>query len=87
MRKIYYKPSAIRIIKKFKPIEKKIFFQIKEEIRAIPEAGGFLSGKLSGLRKWKYRVGGIPFRIVYGFAKNRIDIIAVGKRKDFYEKL
>lgn len=64
MRKIYYKPSAIRIIKKFKLAEKETFFRVKEDIRTTPEAGEFLSGKLSGLRKWKYRVKGVPFRVV-----------------------
>ena len=87
MRKIYYKPSAIRIIKKFKSAEKEVFNLIKEEIRQTPEAGGYLSGKLTGMRKWKYRVKGIPFRVVYSFGKQRVDIIAVGRRKDFYEKI
>lgn len=87
MRKIFYKPSALRIIKKFKPVEKEVFLQVKEEIRQTPEAGGFLSGRLTGLRKWKYRVNGVPHRVVYSYSEDRVDIIVAGKRKDFYEKL
>lgn len=45
-----------------------MFTLIKEEIRQTPEAGGYLSGKLTGLRKWKYRVNGVPYRVVYSFA-------------------
>lgn len=82
---LYYRSSAIKVIKKFTQEEKQIFKEAIQELKESPEVGGFLKGSLKGLRKWKYRVGGVPFRIVYQISKNRIDIIAVGKRKDFYE--
>lgn len=84
---VYYKPSALRIIKKFSNEEKAVFNKIINELKESPDAGGFLKGSLNGLRKWKFRVRGIPYRVVYTFEDDRIDIIAVGKRKDFYELL
>lgn len=80
-------PRIIAKLNKIAKVEKSIPEDVKEDIRATPEAGGFLSGKLSGLRKWKYRIKGVPYRIVYSFGKDKIEIIFVGKRKDFYEKL
>lgn len=57
------------------------------ELQNVPEAGQYLKGSLKGLRKWKYKVVGVPYRIVYQLEDTKLTIVVVGKRKDFYELL
>lgn len=88
MRKIFYKSSVIKTVKKFLQDEKDQFSNAIEDIRSNPQSGGYLSSSLKKLRKWKYRTRNVPYRIVYEIiADERIDVIAVGKRKNFYDRL
>lgn len=87
MHKIFYKPGVVKKLKKFTKQEKDQFIKTRERLRTEPELGEFLTGSLRGHRKWKFRVFGVPYRIIYRLEKERIIITAVGKRKDFYELL
>lgn len=87
MRQLFYKPSALKVIKKFNHREYVVFADVFGQLRELPEAGRYLKGSLRGLRKWKFKIGNIPYRIVYQLDDETITIIAVGKRKDFYELL
>ncbi|OGD63074.1 hypothetical protein A3A71_03745 [Candidatus Berkelbacteria bacterium RIFCSPLOWO2_01_FULL_50_28] len=87
MPELFYKPGALRVVKKFTAVEITEYKNVLAEIKQFPDGGKFLKGSLKGLRKWKYKVRSIPYRIVYLFENNTITIIAVGKRKDFYELL
>ena len=84
---LFYKPGALRTIKKFNLQELSVYKSELHFLKEIPESGRFLKGSLKGLRKWKYKVGSVPYRIVYVLEDDVITIIAVGKRKDFYELL
>ncbi len=87
MLKLFYKPSALRVIKKFTTTETQVYRNTLTQLKESPEAGGFLRGSLKGLRKWKFKVNSVPYRIVYKISDDSIEIIAVGKRKDFYDLL
>ena len=84
---LYFKPGAVRVIKKLNQQERTIVKRVLQDLKETPEAGGFLKGSLVGLRKWKFRIASVPYRIVYQIKKERLEIIAVGRRKDFYELL
>ncbi|MBI4175329.1 type II toxin-antitoxin system RelE/ParE family toxin [Candidatus Berkelbacteria bacterium] len=85
---LFFKPSALRVIKKLSARERAVFHKVISQLQETPEAGGFLKGSLQGLRKWKFRVNGVPYRIVYKIeSADRLTIIALGKLKDFYDLL
>lgn len=84
---VFYKPGALRVIKKFSNQEKDIFKKVLLDIIETPQAGGFLKGSLVGLRKWKFRAREVPYRVIYKLESDKIEIVAVGKRKDFYDLL
>lgn len=87
MVEVWYKPSAIRTIKKFTQDERQAFDQALVQLREGPEFGNFLKGSLRGFRKWRYHVSGVPYRIAYELERGRVTIIAAGKRKNFYDLL
>ena len=87
MPELFYRPGALRVVKKFTAREQVVYKAEINKIKELPESGRFLKGSLKGLRKWKYKVSSVPYRIVYLFEGDVITIVAVGKRKDFYELL
>lgn len=87
MPELFYRPGALRVVKKFTARERETYKTEIHKIKELPESGRFLKGSLKGLRKWKYKVSSVPYRIVYCFEEGIITIVAVGKRKDFYELL
>lgn len=57
--------------------------RLKEAVRELAEnplSGKKLKGELEGLRS--YRLG--PFRLVYRFRKDLLEIVSVDHRKDVY---
>jgi len=84
---LFYRPGALRTVKKFNSQELSTYKAELDLLKELPESGRFLKGSLKGLRKWKYKVGSVPYRIVYLLEDNTVTIVAVGKRKDFYELL
>lgn len=87
MAELFYKPGALRVVKKFTTAELSEYKKVLAELKQFPDGGKFLKGSLKGLRKWKYKVRSVQYRIVYLLENDQIIIVAVGKRKDFYELL
>ena len=82
-------PSAKKLIKKFSlELREKVMteaYKITENLYQHEK----LSGPLSKFYSWHFSFKGIEYQIAYQVFKNenRIVIILVGTRKNFYEKL
>jgi len=79
--KISFKRSVGRDLKKIsKEQVEKIFLKIEETLVKNPEKYPLLSGKFSGLRK--FRVG--DYRIIYTILDDTVLILRVSHRKESY---
>lgn len=80
-----YAASAARALRKLDPqVQRKLKAAI-DELATDPERGKPLQFTLKGLRSW--RTG--DYRIIYRIVVDRIEILvlAVGHRRDVYERL
>lgn len=80
-----YAASAARALRKLDPqVQRKLKAAI-DELATDPERGKPLQFTLKGLRSW--RTG--DYRIIYRIVADRIEILvlAVGHRRDVYERL
>ena len=82
---LVYTSSAGRAIRKLDPGIRRRVFAALEKLQAEPERGKPLQLTLKGLRSW--RTG--DYRIVYRVIETQIEIlvVALGHRRDVYEKL
>ena len=82
---LVYTSSAGRAIHKLDPGIRRRVFAALQKLQAEPERGKPLQLTLKGLRSW--RTG--DYRIVYRVIETRIEIlvVAIGHRRDVYEKL
>ena len=82
---LVYTTSAARAIKRLDPAIRRRLLAALGKLREDPERGKPLQLTLKGLRSW--RAG--DYRIVYRVAESRIEIliVAVGHRRDVYERL
>lgn len=82
---ILYTPSAARMIRKLSPDIRGVCKNAIEHIAENPYAGKQLKAPLDELRSFRTS----SYRIVYHVEEKKITIIivAVGHRRDIYEKL
>ena len=82
---LVYTTSAAHAIRKLDPGIRRRVFAALQKLMAEPERGKPLQLTLKGLRSW--RTG--DYRIVYRVVEARIEVlvIAIGHRRDVYEKL
>jgi mRNA interferase RelE/StbE len=82
---ILYTASAGRAIRGLDPPVRKRVRAALEQLQEDPERGKPLQLTLKGLRSW--RTG--DYRIVYRVVHDRIEVlvVAVGHRRDVYERL
>ena len=82
---LVYTSNAGRAIRRLDPGIRQRVFAALEKLQAEPERGKPLQLTLKGLRSW--RTG--DYRIVYRVIETRIEIlvVALGHRRDVYEKL
>ena len=82
---LVYAARAARAIKRLDPAIRRRLFAALGKLREDPERGKPLQLTLKGLRSW--RSG--DYRIVYRVVESRIEIlvVAVGHRRDVYERL
>ena len=80
-----YATSAARAIGKLDPAVRRRVRAAVEKLAEEPERGKPLQMSLKGLRSW--RTG--DYRIVYRVVESRVEIlvVALGHRRDVYEKL
>ena len=79
--KISFKSSVYKDLKKIdKTKAKEILDKIEKELSENPDAYPQLSGKFSGLRK--FRVGN--YRIIFALIEDTILILRISHRKDVY---
>ena len=82
---LVYTSSAGRAIRRLDPGIRRRVLAALQKLQAEPERGKPLQLTLKGLRSW--RTG--DYRIVYRVIETRIEIlvVALGHRRDVYEKL
>ena len=81
--KISFKSSVYKDLKKIdKTKVAQILDKIENHLSNSPESYPQLTGKFSGLRK--YRVGN--YRIIYSILDNTILVLRISHRKDAYRK-
>ena len=82
---LVYASSAARAIKRLDPAVRRRMLAALHKLRDNPERGKPLQLALRGLRSWRTR----DHRIIYRIIESRIEIlvIAVGHRRDVYERL
>ena len=82
---LVYATSAARAIKKLDPAIRRRMLAALRKLRENPERGKPLQLTLKGMRSWRTR----DYRIVYRIIESRIEIliVAVGHRRDVYERL
>lgn len=82
---LVYTASAARAIRKIDPAVRRRLSAAFQKLREEPDRGKPLQLSLRGLRSW--RTG--DYRIVYRVIDARIEvlIVAVGHRRDVYDKL
>ena len=82
---ILYTPAAAKMIRKLSPETRKVCKNAIEHIAENPYAGKPLKNPLEKFRSFRTS----SYRIIYMVEKERITIIivAVGHRRDIYEKL
>ncbi len=82
---LVYAARAARAIKRLDPAIRRRLLAALGKLREDPERGKPLQLTLKGLRSW--RSG--DYRIVYRVVESRIEIlvVAVGHRRDVYERL
>jgi|GEM_PF-6653250 len=70
--------------------EEKLKLQIKNEVEIIRNsplsAGKKLTGKLKGFLSRRFTYRGVQYRLVY-VVKDKITVVALGSRENFYERL
>ena len=82
---LVYTSSAGRAIRRLDPGIRRRVLAALQKLQAEPERGKPLQLTIKGLRSW--RTG--AYRIVYRVIETRIEIlvVALGHRRDVYEKL
>ena len=80
-----YAASAARAIRKLDPAVRRRVRSAVETLVEEPERGKPLQLTLKGLRSWRTA----DYRIVYRVVESQVEIliVAVGHRRDVYEKL
>jgi len=81
MTKIFYKPQAIKSLKKFPQSQQKKILKKIELLSANPLVGKAFKGELAGLRSLRIW----PYRIIYEFKANRIIILMISHRQSIYK--
>jgi len=80
----WYVPEEIkREIRHFTPFLKSLVREAMDQISKDPKSGKTLEDELSGLRS--YRIG--KYRLVYRIETDRLNLSAVGSRRDIYERI
>jgi len=80
--KISFKSSVFKDLKKIdKSKAKHILDKVENELSESPDSYPMLSGKFSGLRK--YRIG--DYRVIYSILKDTVLILRISHRKDAYK--
>ena len=80
--KISFKSSVFKDLKKIdKTKAAQILDKIEKELSESPDLYPQLTGKFTGLRK--YRAG--DYRVIYSILKNTILILRISHRKDAYK--
>lgn len=88
--RVFITPAAERALKKLPPaLQEFVRADFPAIVKKNPMVGEALSGPLSWLRSFHFRVTGKPYRVAYNLdAKNsKIIIHYAGYRADFYERL
>ena len=82
---LLYTPAAAKMIRKLSPEIRELCKNAMEHIAVNPYAGKSLKGPLAEYRSFRTS----EYRIVYTVEEKRITVvvIAVGHRRDIYEKL
>ena len=82
---LIYAASAVRAIKRLDPAVRRRMLAALQKLRDDPERGKPLQLALRGLRSWRTH----DYRIVYRIIESRIEVlvVAVGHRRDVYERL
>lgn len=79
--KISFKSSVYKDLKKIDKTQvEQILDKIEKELKENPDSFPHLSGKFSGLRK--FRVGN--YRIIYSILEDNVLILRISHRKDVY---
>jgi mRNA-degrading endonuclease RelE of RelBE toxin-antitoxin system len=81
MNNLYYKPEAIKALKKLSSPEKKKIVRKLELLGLNPEAGKMLKGKLANL----YSLRAWPYRIIYKYEKKKVIVMAIAHRSKVYK--
>lgn len=78
---IFYKPSAVKQLKKIPKVELKKIIKKLETLKTDPYVGKPLKGEFKGL----YSVKPWPYRIIYEIASKKIVIYSVAHRQGSYK--
>lgn len=79
---ISFKTSVFKDLKKIDKSEaKQILDKIEKELSETPDSYPMLTGKFSGLRR--YRIG--DYRVIFSIIKDTVLILRIGHRKDAYK--
>ena len=85
MRELIQSPRFARSVKKFHPNEKKVIREVLEEIIRAPEHGDAKKGNLAGVYTRSFRLHNAQYRLSYRFDDDKIELIRIGSRENFYE--
>ena len=79
---IFYKPAALKQLKKITKVELKKIFNKLESLKNDPYAGKALKGELKSL----YSVKPWPYRIIYEISTSKIIVYSIIHRQRAYKK-
>jgi mRNA interferase RelE/StbE len=80
----WYIPEEIKVeIRHFPPFLKGQVSEALDVIAGSPKSGKILEEDLTGLRS--FRIG--KYRLIYKIGSSRLELVAVGPRRDIYERL
>jgi len=79
--KLFYKPQAIKQLKKIPTLEKKKIVRKLELLSKDPFTGKMLKGELEDL----YSLRAWPYRIIYEVSKNEITVLSISHRQSAYK--